>query len=240
MDEVSNRTEKWKTAQKSELEFQRRLSKRKGFSKDFSKLWKRRFRRFDLPKFDKKSILEVGCNISGPLHFLQGTETFKVGIDPLWGKLFKEIATKDIHYMGAVGENLPLATEKFDVVLSHNVLDHVIAPEKVVGEIHRVLKETGRFLLCVHSFSYMVKLLEPIIKIIDRRHPYHFSAAEVYDLLNSCGFNIVRFTVINGYDVRGTLEKPSYHYLLELLKTRRFKAFFSSFVLRTVYVTAEK
>lgn len=245
--ENQKKIEEWKGVHQSELEFYDKISKQMGFSRDFRyslsplhQVWHHKIRRFGSVAFEGKSVLEVGSNVFGPLHFLQASNAFKVGIDPLLRELYKEVAAKDINYVRSVGENLPFSRGKFDVVLCHNVLDHVIDAEKVVREVHRVLKERGLFLLCVNTFSHLVKPLNPIIKRIDIRHPYHFNPSEVQDMLNSHGFRIVRFATIMGHDTLGAPEQSGYRYLVEWLKARRFKSFVASFIGRTIYATARK
>lgn len=43
----------------------------------------------------------------------------------------------------ADGHDLPFLDQSFDAVVGHAVLDHVIDPRRVLGEIHRVLKPSG-------------------------------------------------------------------------------------------------
>ena len=65
-------------------------------------------------------------------------------------------AVADAHY-------LPFADESFDVVIIQAVLEHVVNPQKVVSEVHRVLRENGLvyaetpFMQCVHEgpFDFM-------------------------------------------------------------------------------------
>ena len=59
--------------------------------------------------------------------------------DPTW----------DYSKVGLMGDLLaiPLASETVDIVLSIQVLEHVVSPSKVLGEIHRVLKPGGTLYL---------------------------------------------------------------------------------------------
>lgn len=51
----------------------------------------------------------------------------------------------------ARAEQLPLGNARFDLVICTQVLEYVAQPSVVVGEIHRVLKPGGAFLLSVPS-----------------------------------------------------------------------------------------
>ena len=51
------------------------------------------------------------------------------------------------------GKNLPYETNSFDVVWSHQVLEHVRYPDVVVGEIARVLRKDGLFIGAVSQLE---------------------------------------------------------------------------------------
>ena len=72
-------------------------------------------------------ILDLG---SGPARI--GPETINFDITP-----FKNV---DIVGDGLI---LPFQNGTFDLVISRAVIEHVEAPEKLIGEIHRVLKDGG-------------------------------------------------------------------------------------------------
>jgi SAM-dependent methyltransferase len=239
MSDKSRKANRWKEAQKREFEFYWSAKKREKFSKDYiyrSSAQSYKFERWDFKEFDEKAILEVGCNVFGPLHFIRGKETFKVGIDPLLGTLYEEVAAKDIFYIRSVGEKLPFVEGQFDVVFCDNVLDHVINPNEVLEEIHRVLKSQGLFLLCVNAYPKIIAALKTVIQYIDREHPYHFIPQEIKLLVESQGFTIVRSKVFVGFD---TLT-PKYKLLKRWLREGKWKAFSGFFFFRTLYVTAKK
>lgn len=240
MNEKENRRRnRWKKAQESESKFYSNIKKQEKFSKDYRYTLDAldyKFVRWGFKDFDGKAILEVGCNVFGPLHYIEGKETFKVGIDPLLGTLYKEVAAKDIFYIKGIGEHLPFADVKFDVVLCHNVLDHVINPEKVLDEIYRVLKKQGIFLLCVNTHPKIVLAFEPILRNLDKEHPYHFGPHQIQFMVKSKHFSINRLGIVKGF---GTPE-PKFNLLKRLLKASKFKPFLAFFFLSTLYITATK
>ena len=74
----------------------------------------------------------------------------RVGLDPL-GDRYRELGA-DRHamtYVAAEAEAIPFPDAHFDVVSTHNSLDHVDSVETVVGEIGRVTKQGGTWLLAV-------------------------------------------------------------------------------------------
>jgi len=52
-------------------------------------------------------------------------------------------------------EKIPVLSDSFDVVLMTEVLEHLEAPERVLAECHRVLKERGKLIMTI-PFLYPV------------------------------------------------------------------------------------
>lgn len=60
------------------------------------------------------------------------------------------------------GECLPYDDEKFDIVYTDNVFEHLEDPQKVFLEVHRVLKENGCFISKTPNIYHYVPLLARI------------------------------------------------------------------------------
>jgi SAM-dependent methyltransferase len=58
------------------------------------------------------------------------------------------------HVVDAAGENLPYASATFDLVLSHEVLEHVDDDRAAVQEIARLLRPGGRLVIFVPNRGY--------------------------------------------------------------------------------------
>lgn len=91
------------------------------------------------PRF-KGTILDVGA----------GKSPYRI-----FFKADKYITLDNFDYPGIdikadITKKIPLKTSSFDNVVCFQVLEHVTKPEKVVNEIHRVLKPKGCCLLTTH------------------------------------------------------------------------------------------
>jgi len=83
----------------------------------------------------------------------------------------RRIKQKGIDVVNCVGESLPFADKTFDMVTCTEVLEHVLYPEKVIAEIHRVVKNDGYVLI---SVPYRQKHLS-------RHAKYEFTHLRRYD-----------------------------------------------------------
>lgn len=122
-------------------------------------------------KFDRfrgKDVLEIGYGIA-----TDGSEFAKNGANYVGVDLTPramEFAKERFSLFGISGrfetanaeESLPFADGTFDHVYSFGVIHHSPAPEKIVWEIHRVLKKGGSFTVMLYnrsSVNYYVEIM---------------------------------------------------------------------------------
>ncbi len=96
-----------------------------------------------------KRVLDLGAGMGGISTELARRGAIVVGLEP--GAGWCKIAATRLRTVGsgailsAVGEAIPLASESIDVIVSHQVLEHVQNPRQVLEEAFRVLKPGGYF-----------------------------------------------------------------------------------------------
>jgi SAM-dependent methyltransferase len=99
------------------------------------------------------SILENGCGVGMYVEHLS----------PLGGRVFgleydfdraREAGTRSPGIVNAAGEKLPYPHSTFDLILSHEVLEHVQGDAFAVREMVRVLRIDGRLALFVPNRGY--------------------------------------------------------------------------------------
>ncbi len=101
-----------------------------------------------LENLEEKKVLAVGCG-KGELIVTFGLEDIDIcGVTPDRGEI--EVAESwQSHYglenraVEGRGEDLPFPDESFDLVIAHDVLEHVQDMEKTVSEMARVAKRGG-------------------------------------------------------------------------------------------------
>lgn len=108
-------------------------------------------------RLDGARVLEVGCGAHGLAFYFHDTSR-RVGIDPAaveCARLFP-LWQRRVPTVAAVGEALPFPTAIFDIVVSHNVVDHAEQPPAIMREMIRVLRPGGAlyFTVNVHHWIY--------------------------------------------------------------------------------------
>jgi len=99
-------------------------------------------------------VLELGAGTGGNLALYPASVTRLVFSEPdrhMREVLRRKLAARpDVQVLDAPAEALPLPAQSFDTVVATLVLCSVKDPERVLSEIHRVLRPGGRFLFLEH------------------------------------------------------------------------------------------
>ena len=99
-------------------------------------------------RFDR--VLVDGCGLGMYVRALEPYACAVYGMDIEPEHLVEAVAsTPDAHLQLAEGEHLPYPDDFFDLVLSHEVLEHVQDDYAAAAEIARVLKPRGRAIIFV-------------------------------------------------------------------------------------------
>jgi ubiquinone/menaquinone biosynthesis C-methylase UbiE len=121
-----------------------------------------------------------------PLVLVVGGATVGNGVEALYTDGRLRVVGFDIHGSPLIqfiadAHQIPLAAESVDAVIVQAVLEHVLDPNQVVGEIHRVLRPGGLvyaetpFLQQVHAGAY------DFVRYTASGHRYLFRAFEEID-----------------------------------------------------------
>lgn len=105
----------------------------------------------------KGPILEDGCGVGAYLKRLADHANQTLGVEIEWPRARQAqalLAGKKAQALCAAGEALPLPSNYFDLVLSHEVLEHVQDDRQAVCEIVRVLRPGGRLVLFCPNRGY--------------------------------------------------------------------------------------
>ncbi|MCX8062155.1 MAG: methyltransferase domain-containing protein [Anaerolineales bacterium] len=98
-------------------------------------------------------VLENGCGVGLYLEKFAPLAQMAIGLEIDWERAYTA-HRRDLAVLCAAGENLPFPDGSFDLILSHEVLEHVVDDRLAMQEMARVLKIGGRLLLFVPNRGY--------------------------------------------------------------------------------------
>jgi len=146
-----------------------------------------------------KAALEIG---SGPLGLLACfPHGSGIAVDPLMPSFVPYMRD---HWqpsplrIAALGEELPVRDEAFDVAVAINCLDHTLEPDRILASVLRALKPGGCFFLMNNVKSHpgvALSLLGEklgIQRLTEVFHPHAFTQASLIAACTDAGFEIVR------------------------------------------------
>lgn len=99
-------------------------------------------------------VFENGCGLGAYLARLAEDAAFSVGLDIEVDRARQARAAAGVHTLSGAGEALPFPSNQFDLILSNEVLEHVVDDRQAVREIVRVLKPGGRLVLFCPNCGY--------------------------------------------------------------------------------------
>jgi ubiquinone/menaquinone biosynthesis C-methylase UbiE len=105
------------------------------------------------PKITGGCVLVDGCGVGSYVAHLSAYAQSVHGLDIEFERLMEPVQPLD-NLVNGVGEQLPYASDSFDAILSHEVLEHVQDDRQAMLEIARVLKVGGRAVVFVPNRWY--------------------------------------------------------------------------------------
>ena len=101
----------------------------------------------------KGKVLENGCGVGMYVEhmLLYGGQIIGLEFD---FERAAEAGARSPNILNAAGESLPIPSEAFDLILSHEVLEHVQDDDRAVREMVRVLRPGGRIVIFVPNSGY--------------------------------------------------------------------------------------
>lgn len=164
-------------------------------------------------------ILENGCGVGMYVQKLSALGGSVVGLEYDFDRS-QDAHQHSPHILSAAGEYLPFSDGSFDLVLSHEVLEHVQDDRLAAREIARVLRPGGRAVIFVPNRGYPFETHGiywnkryhfgniPLVNYLPRSwrnrlapHVRVYSSRDMVDLFAGLGTRIVEKTVIFGaYD----------------------------------------
>ena len=101
-------------------------------------------------------ILDMGCGSGHNLKMLsEFGEVFALEPDEKTGLYAQKENPNCKVYQGSMPDNNPLAKEKFDLIISLDVIEHIKDDKKVLKELEEMLNEEGIIIITVPAFQFL-------------------------------------------------------------------------------------
>jgi len=101
----------------------------------------------------KGSILENGCGVGMYVEHISPFGGTVIGLEYDFERT-AEARTRSPHILNAAGEFIPLPAGTFDLILSHEVIEHVQDDRAAISEMIRVLRPGGRAIIFCPNRGY--------------------------------------------------------------------------------------
>jgi SAM-dependent methyltransferase len=99
------------------------------------------------------TVLENGCGVGMYVEKLTGFGSRVIGLEYDFARAV-EAKVRSMEILNAAGEFTPFPSGTFDLILSHEVIEHVQDDRAAVGEMLRVLKPGGRAVIFCPNRGY--------------------------------------------------------------------------------------
>jgi SAM-dependent methyltransferase len=120
------------------------------------------------PEGRKPRVLVNGCGVGTYLERLQALSEIAVGLDIDFERTV-DSHVKSEHVVNGAGENLPFVGDEYDIIISNEVIEHVMDDREAVQEMVRCLKPGGRIVLFCPNRGYPFETHG-----VYRKGKYHF------------------------------------------------------------------
>ncbi|MBX5438769.1 MAG: class I SAM-dependent methyltransferase [Thermoflavifilum sp.] len=97
------------------------------------------------------------------------------------------------HFIQASAEDIPLPDETFDRIICTNSFHHYLHPDRVLGEMYRLLKSSGKlYILDPTADDYFTKIINLVLKFVDPAHVNLYSTHSFRQMFREAGLHYLQ------------------------------------------------
>ena len=149
-----------------------------------------------------EAILDLGCGDGELGAYIQDQGCSVIGIDAS-ASMVASAKARGLVALQVDGHDLAFDNQ-FDAVFSNAALHWLLQPEKVIGGVHRALKEKGRFVAEMGGAGNIAALISAMKDVFKSnpdfgvfKNPWYFPGVKEYQsLLEKAGFNVDNIELI--------------------------------------------
>ena len=147
-----------------------------------------------LPRKENREILDAGCGTGGAMASILNDYGRVTGFDLSMKGLTFCKARNLKRIFSAFVTKIPIENERFDLVTSFDVLNHVEDDRLAMKELTRMLRPEGYLLVRLPAYEWMRRQHDVQVSTVRR-----YTCRQVKRLFSSCGFQSVRLTYANTF-----------------------------------------
>jgi len=142
----------------------------------------------------------IAMELAGNVGMIEAVDFSSKMIEVAKSKALKK-RIKNIHFSVQNAYSLEFKNGQFDVAVCSNALHCMVYPEKALSEIRRVLKDDGIVIAPTycHGVNWQSRVLSRIMRLTGFKSYHRFSTGEFFDLVTSCGFEIIKKDISNEF-----------------------------------------
>lgn len=140
-------------------------------------------------------VLDIGCGTGALLRHLSGVHPAGqlTGVDPVPEMLAvaRRRLSSAIELQEGWAEQIPLAAEQFDAVVSCSVFHYIREPAAALGEMLRVLRPGGKLVVTDWCDDYLsCRLYDCYLRRFSRAHHRVYQQRQLVRLVEDSGFSV--------------------------------------------------
>jgi ubiquinone/menaquinone biosynthesis C-methylase UbiE len=211
------------------------MEKRNGHAKLNEEKWDLRAKTFDDKRFNyfrymqrrlvsilglkaNQHLLDLGCGTGWAVRYAASLVDDRgefCGIDISSKMIEKAKANSsdydNVHFYKTSAEQLLFDNGFFDFVICSNSFHHYFSPDKVLGEVYRLLKLKGRiYILDVTADGFIMKMVDRRVRKKEREHVRFYSTREYQTLFAKAGLNYIASKLV-WFPVKIHIGEKQYH-----------------------------
>lgn len=148
---------------------------------------------------ENQRILDLGCGTGWAVRYAanlvnQRGEFYGIDISSKMIERAKASSSncKNVFFYRTSAEQLPFSDDFFDFIICSNSFHHYFCPDKVLSEVHRVLKSKGRiYILDGTGDDFIVRMFDKRTKKKDPSHVKLYSTQEYKALFAQAKLNYI-------------------------------------------------
>jgi ubiquinone/menaquinone biosynthesis C-methylase UbiE len=148
---------------------------------------------------ENQRLLDLGCGTGWAVRYaarLVNERGEFYGIDISSNMIEKAKASsgdyESVRFYQASADKLPFDSDFLDFIICSNSFHHYFSHDKVLNEVHRVLKPMGRiYIMDLTADGFMGKMIDRWVKRREREHVKFYSTSEYQAMFCKAGINYV-------------------------------------------------